>query len=125
MQGNRKALIKTLSVIMMMCVLLTLLAACGGEKYSNSKYLGKWEATNAEYSGVEMDPATILGGEFSFELKETGKCNVVIGEDKSSGEWKKTDKGFNVEDEFKFEVDGKKATLKYQGINITFEQKAK
>ena len=56
-----------------LCALLlgvmAILGACGGSaKYADSKYVGKWNAVKAEYSGLEMDVKEILGGEFSFTL---------------------------------------------------------
>ena len=100
--------------------------ACGGSaKYADSKYLGKWSATKAEYMGMELGVKDILGGEFSFTLTEDGKVTLKVVDDEEKGNWDETDDGIQFEGDeemtFKAADDGTLA-LEYQGMNLTFEK---
>ena len=104
------------------CVLMT---ACGGSsKNADSKYLGKWTATKAEYSGIEMGVEEILGGEFSFTLTEDGKVTVKIVDEEESGKWEETDSGvqFDGDEDMTFTDQDGALTLDYQGVLLTFEK---
>ncbi len=102
------------------CILMT---GCGG-KYSDSKYLGKWKATKAEYSGVEMDVEEILGGEFSFTLDAGGKVSMKVVDKDYSGKWEETDEGviFDGDNKLNLVDKGGKLEMDYTGITLTFEK---
>lgn len=113
---------KKLTIALAVLAMCFALAACGGTDMSDSPYLGKWTATTADYSGIEMSVESILGGEFSFTLNDNGKCDVTVAGESDSGKWTETEDGFNVLDEFDFTVDGDLAVLDYSGITLYFER---
>lgn len=118
----KKSLLKRMAMLLTMVILVCNLVACGGDKYADSPYVGTWKGTTAEYSGLEMNVADIMGGEFDFILEANGKCTVSIAGDTEKGSWEPTDNGFSVEDEFVFIVDGSSAVLDYDGVTMNFEK---
>lgn len=118
-----KTQFKKIAVVLAVVVMVLAFAACGSAKYADSPYLGTWSATNAEYLGIEMSIESVIGGEFEVTLDETGKCEVSMAGETSSGSWTETETGFNVEDEFDFTVDGDLAVLDYSGVTMNFERK--
>lgn len=112
---------KKITIVTMILVLCFAFVSCG-KSMADSPYLGTWKATSASYSGISMSVESILGGEMTFELKDTGKCSLTIAGENHSGSWSETENGFNVEDEFDFTVDGDTATLDYDGVTITLER---
>ncbi|MDD6919778.1 MAG: hypothetical protein PUI85_00950 [Eubacteriales bacterium] len=99
--------------------------ACGGGK---SKFIGKWEATKAVAPGtsVEIDVKTIIGEEFSLELKDGGKAQVTLGKMKGAAEWKEEGKGITVKEkgqEMKFVEEKGKLYVEQSGVKIYFEKK--
>ena len=104
---------------------MVMLTACGGSaKYADSKYLGKWTATKAEYSGIEMGVKDILGGEFSFELSEDGKVKMTVVDDEKSGKWDEVEGGiqFDGDDDMTLKEEGGALTMDYSGVKLTFEK---
>lgn len=117
----KKNLWKRGASLLAVLVLVIGITACGGKDMSDSPYLGKWVATTVEYSEMELSVDSIFG-EFSVTLTDDGKCILNISGEEESGKWSETEKGFNVEDEFDFTVDGDKATLEYEGMSLNFER---
>ena len=114
---------KKLFAVLMVLTMIFLFTACGGKDMSASPYVGTWEATTAEYLGMEMSVESILGGEFVFELQDDGKCVMTIAGEANSGKWEETKNGFIIEGELEATVDGNTATLDYSGVTISFEHK--
>lgn len=104
------------------------LTGCGGDggKYADSPYLGTWKATTANYAGIEMNVADILGGDFTMTLEASGECTIDIAGDEESGDWEPSDKGMKIVDseesmEFTAE-DAEHLVLDYQGMTLTLEK---
>lgn len=110
----------TLVLSAMLCVLL--LTACGSDKYADSKYLGTWHGTSADFAGISMPVEEVLDGEFTFELRADGTCTATVAGEKENGKWEETEDGFKVEDEFEFKVKDGKALLNYSDVNMHFER---
>ncbi len=104
------------------CVLMT--ACGGGGKYADSKYLGKWKATKAEYMGMELSVEEILGGEFSFTLDADGKVTLKVVDEEEKGSWEEVDGGIQLEgdEEMTFKDEEGVLKLDYQGVALTFEK---
>lgn len=115
----KKALLKKMSIAVVMIILLFNLSACGNP-YAESPYLGKWIGSTAAYSGISMNVADIMGGEFDFTLEASGKCSVSIAGEVDKGKWEETDTGFIVAGEFEFVVEGDTALMNYDGVDMTF-----
>ena len=118
---------KVIAVIccMVMAASCFLMAGCGGTDMSDSKYLGKWQATIAEYGGSKLGVDDALGGEFSFTLNADGTVDVVVTGDKESGKWSETDNGIKFEEgdeELNFVEEDGNLTLNYSGMKLTFEK---
>ncbi|MBQ4361378.1 MAG: hypothetical protein II787_00490 [Lachnospiraceae bacterium] len=104
---------------------MIMMTACGGSaKYADSKYLGKWTATKAMYSGIEMGVKDILGGEFSFTLTEDGKVTMKVVDQEKSGKWEEIEGGiqFDGDDDMTLKDDGEALTMDYSGVKLTFEK---
>ena len=104
---------------------MIMMIACGGSaKYADSKYLGKWTATKAMYSGIEMGVKDILGGEFSFTLTEDGKVTMKVVDQEKSGKWEEIEGGiqFDGDDDMTLKDDGEALTMDYSGVKLTFEK---
>ena len=130
MKKNKRMLGKSLIMILAMSLCFVMLTSCGKAKYADSKYLGKWSAKSAEYQGIQVDVKKIAGGDFIVDLKEDGKCEIILAgkNQKEKGEWEETEKGFKVKgesesDSIDAKVDGNKATIEYEGVEFIFEKK--
>ena len=100
-------------------------SACGGgAKYKDSKYLGKWNATKAEYMDMELGVEEILGGEFSFTLTEDGKVAMKVVDDEQSGKWEEIEEGIRLDgdEDMTFKDQEGKLVVDYQGVTLTFEK---
>ena len=115
------------TLLVALCVIVgamgLVLAGCGA-KYADSPYVGTWNATTAEYQGMELSVEEIYGN-FSIALNEDGTCDVTVKDSTESGNWEPTDKGIAIKDssdslEFT-DVDGK-LTIEYTGVTISFEK---
>ncbi len=110
------------------CLLCLLLAGCMSDKYANSEYVGVWKATTGSMSGINVNIAKAVGGEFTLKLKANGDVDAVIGADKGSGDWEETDKGFKIKDssgEMDFvKVEKGKVKTDYSGMTVLFEKQA-
>ena len=114
------------SVLLIAVISIMLIAGCGSKaKYADSKYLGKWSATTAEYMGMSLQVSSILG-DFTIELTEDGKCTLTIANEKKTGSWEETKEGFKIvdgKDELAFKGDDKKVVVDYEGMTLNFEKK--
>ena len=109
----------------LMLAMACLMATGCGAKYAGSEYLGKWKATKATYSGMELSVEDILGGEFSIDLKDDGTCTVKVVDQEENGEWEETDKGIKLvdkKDELEFTKEDDALTVNYSGVDMYFEK---
>lgn len=108
-------------ILAMACLVMT---GCGGAKYADSKYVGKWVGTSAVYSGFEMGVEEILGGEFTFTLDENGKVTMKVVDKEETGKWEETEDGikFDGDEEMAFKYDDDKLSVDYSGVTIYFEK---
>lgn len=117
-----------ISILTAGCLLCLLLVGCMSDKYENSEYVGVWKATTGLMSGINVDVAKAVSGEFTLELKANGDVNAVIGTDKGSGDWEEPDKGFKIKDssgEMDFvKVEKGKVKTDYSGMTVLFEKQA-
>lgn len=118
---------KAFAVFCAMAVIASclLMCGCGGTDMSDSKYLGKWQATTAEYSGMKLGVEDALGGEFSFTLNDDGTVDLVVTGDKESGKWSETENGIQFEEgdeTMAFNDEDGKLVLDYSGMKLIFEK---
>lgn len=110
-----------LAACMVLC--LAFLAGCGAD----SKYIGTWEATEAQ-SGTTVLKASDIYKNFTLELKAGGKATVNLNGEASDGTWKETSDGVSIDnDDVILKADGDdKLTLTDTSngatITITFER---
>ena len=116
-----KKTLKSMALFLVVVIMMMGLTACG-EDMSDSPYVGTWSATTAEYSGIEMGVAEILGGEFDLTLTEKGKATVNIAGEEDSGKWEESANGFLIDGELEFVMEGNVAVLDYDGVILKFEQ---
>ena len=78
------------TIIVACCVIIATmgiaLTGCGGsdDKYADSPYVGTWAAKTAEYSGVEVDVAEVIGA-FEITLNADGSASML--EEGETLEW--------------------------------------
>lgn len=106
-------------ICLIICVVF-LMTACGSG-LANSKYVGQWVGTTAEYDGLNMSVADLYG-EFSFTLDEKGNAVLVTGEQENEGKWKPTDTGIILDDQMELIDESGNLTYTQDGLKITFEK---
>lgn len=91
---------RVLSLLLVLVLSLTLLAACGGqsaeEKEAAEKsafLLGTWVATTAEYDGVTVDAHDVFDGTFILIFKDNGDCSMFVDTDQAIVKWVMNDNG--------------------------------
>ena len=96
------------SIAIVMALLMTLaLCACTGNgsgTKSSDPNLGVYKATTGEMSGFEVALTDMFEQGFSIELKEKGKCDLVVDGQKASG---------------KYTIDGNSITIKGGGMELS------
>lgn len=108
-------------VLIGLTVLVMALTACGGK---DSKYVGHWTATKAEYAGVTMDVEEIFG-QFELELESDGTAKATIKGQTEKGTWEESKNGVTLEGGLELKADGDKLTVEQDGVLIIFEKKDK
>ena len=119
-----KKIIALLSCIMIMifCVGLT---GCGESEgqYSDSKYVGKWTATQVEINGETNPIGDYLDSEFSITLHADGSASIVNKGESNVGVWEPTNDGFSIDaGTNEFIEDGETVVLEFGGLKFIFEQ---
>lgn len=114
-------------LILICCAVMVIFAFCGcGADMSDSPYLGTWTATSAEYGGITLDVSSVLGGDFTFTLKDDGYFEAEMGGESGTGKWSETESGVLLEgledDPVEAVVDGDTMTLVTQEITFTFQR---
>ena len=96
------------SIAILMALLMTLaLFACTGNASgtkSSDPNLGVYKATTGEMSGFEVALTDMFEQGFSIELKEKGKCELLVDGQKASG---------------KYTIDGNAITIKGGGMELS------
>ena len=117
------------TIIVACCVIIAslgiALTGCGGgDKYADSPYVGTWVAKTAEYSGVEVDVAEIIGA-FEITLNADGSASMLEEGETLECDWEPTENGLKMTDstqvDFTYE-DGKLVT-EMSGVTFYFEKK--
>ena len=91
----KKKISISLMLIFVLCTLC--MTGCGeNAKQEQSPYEGKWTSVSAQMMGMSVGVEEVLGGAFSFEVKNNGKVNVLIGEDEGNGKWSAQDNQFTL-----------------------------
>lgn len=103
-------------------VMVFALVSCGG---SNSKYVGKWKLTKANYAGIEMT-ADQLGMKATLDVKGNGKLTFEFEGEKAEGTWEEKDGKLIIKDdktgEMTAEMKDKAIVLEYSGVQMFFEK---
>lgn len=98
------------------------LVSCGG---SDSKYVGKWKLTKANYAGIEMS-ADQLGMKAVLDVKGNGKLTFEFEGEKGEGTWEEKDGKLIINDEktgeITAEMKDKAIVLEYSGVQMFFEK---
>ncbi len=105
-------------------IMVFVLVGCGGG--SDSKYVGEWKLTKANYAGIEMT-AEEIGMDATLDVKGNGKLTLEFDGEKAEGEWEEKDgnlviKGDDTGDVTAEMVDGN-IVLNYSGVGMVFEKK--
>ncbi|MDO4472368.1 MAG: hypothetical protein Q4C17_04310 [Bacillota bacterium] len=117
------------TIIVACCVIIAslgiALTGCGGgDKYADSPYVGTWVANVAEYAGVEMDVAEIIGA-FEITLNADGSASMLEEGETLECDWEPTDSGVTMKDSTQIDLtyeDGKLVT-EQSGVTFYFEKK--
>ena len=109
----------------LLSLLLALAMALGMTAFAEAAdYLGYWELTGAEASGIAVD-LSALGLEMTMELYEDGTCTLVAMGETEEGVWVETENGIAVTDadaatmEMVLTEDGALAT-EQDGVTLLF-----
>ena len=120
---------KTLALVLCAMMVMMTFAACGGKDMSGSKFCGKWAASTATMSGIEVDASEVYEGGFIIELGTDGKCTVTTDGESETGSWDESEDGTQViidgMDDFKIYLDPDDENvlkLDYSGMIINFEK---
>ena len=117
------------TIIVACCVIIAslgiALTGCGGgDKYADSPYVGTWVANVAEYAGVEVDVAEIIGA-FEITLNADGSASMLEEGETLECDWEPTDSGVTMKDSTQVDLtyeDGKLVT-EMSGVTFYFEKK--
>lgn len=119
------------TIIVACCVIIAslgiALTGCGGGdegKYADSPYVGTWVANVAEYAGVEVDVADIIGA-FEITLNADGSASMLEEGETLECDWEPTDSGVTMKDSTQVDLtyeDGKLVT-EMSGVTFYFEKK--
>ncbi|MEA4923591.1 MAG: hypothetical protein VB031_09635 [Eubacteriaceae bacterium] len=114
---------KRIALILSVVLLVAVLTACGAD-YSDSGYTGKWKATTASMSGMELSVEEAIG-EVTLELESNGNATITISDKDAGGDWEPTDGGITLKDssdEMTFKDKDGKLVGEMSGITLTFEK---
>ena len=117
------------TIIVACCVIIAslgiALTGCGGgDKYADSPYVGTWVANVAEYAGVEVDVADIIGA-FEITLNADGSASMLEEGETLECDWEPTDSGVTMKDSTQVDLtyaDGKLVT-EQSGVTFYFAKK--
>ena len=118
------------TIIVACCVIIATMGialtgfGCSDDKYADSPYVGTWAAKTAEYSGVEVDVAEVIGA-FEITLNADGSASMLEEGETLECDWEPTENGLKMTDstqvDFTYE-DGKLVT-EMSGVTFYFEKK--
>ena len=78
---------KKMIAILLSLLLVLSLTACGGGSASTDPNAGLYTASTVEMLGVEIDAADAFTSGFTIELKDKGRCALVVDGKKANGKW--------------------------------------
>jgi uncharacterized protein YneR len=98
-------------------------------KVAESPYVGKWNATTAEMSGVSVNVSDIMK-EFSITIESDGSCSVIVDADGQRdigyGRWEaRSGGGITVKDStgsLDFDYKDGKLVIVYEGVTMYFQK---
>ncbi len=120
---------KTFIIVLVMVMTVSLaLVGCGSKGVpADSRYIGTWEATGAEFKGEAVDLNEALNNDvFIVTLDADGTCKVVSGADVSTGSWSETGSGVKLKgDDLNMTLKDKDGSLALTilGFTITLDKK--
>ena len=115
--------LKRITAALLVGVLLMSMAGCG-KKLADSKYVGKWIGTTAEYEGLEMSVESLYG-EFTVLLEASGKVTLNTAGEETTGKWEETDNGVLLDKEMELVDKDGKLVYETDGMSIYFERESK
>lgn len=88
---------KKLSLLLILALCLSLLAACGGAAEAPVRdtdfLMGRWEATTAEKDGEVRDAQDVIGGLLAFYFDDNGTCTMFVDTNRAVVDWVMNDDG--------------------------------
>lgn len=115
----RKSVMKKVVLVLAVLIMAFGLASCSGEE---SSYAGTWKATTCSYEGIEMDCASIFGGDFIIAIENGGKYTIELLGEGNKGNWEESENGVLLDGELEMIIDGNIGTLEYEGVAMHFEK---
>ncbi|MDO4745404.1 MAG: hypothetical protein Q4B18_02490 [Bacillota bacterium] len=114
---------KKLLIIVLAMIMAFAMASCGGGGGGEeSPYAGTWTATTCSYAGIEMDCASIFGGDFIITIENGGKYTIDLVGEGDKGNWEESENGVLLDGELEMAIDGNTGTLEYEGVLMYFEK---
>lgn len=113
---------KFIVVMMLGLIMICCLVACGNKK-SDSPYVGEWEATYYEASGIKLSAEDI--GASLLTVKDNGRISAIFMGEEGMGKWKETDDGIiliSEGEEIPCSLQGSTLVLEYDEVKMYFEK---
>lgn len=99
------------------------LCACGGAGEPDSPYLGVWTAVSARFDdGTELDIAEVYPEGMVLELRESGVCQLTLGEQSDPASWSESEGNLTISDgetDLLGTIDDSAIILELSGVYIT------
>lgn len=116
---------KMIAVLCSVVMLASVLTGCGGKvDYSDSEYVGTWEATDCEYAGFVMDVSEVFES-FVITLNADGTYSAVVDGEEGSGKWAETETGIKLDKDDEMTLTYKDGILVYDYVDdmkLNFEK---
>ena len=110
------------AVLVLFCALCLFLAACGGDRYADSKYTGTWAAVSAKYMEIELSQEEI--GSFILTLDPDGSASIVNADGIKTGKWEEVQGGIRLDkdDDLILTDTDNRLVLEMDGVTFSFEK---
>lgn len=79
-------------------VMTAALCACGGTGAPDSPYVGVWTAAAARFGDMDVDIGEVFPDGMVLELKESGVCQLTLGDQSDPASWSETDGQITISD---------------------------
>ena len=118
---KRKLALLLCAVLLLSC---TVLAACGKQDVSNSKYVGTWKAVNTTFMKESISADEVFSGGFTIVLNGDGTGKIVSEEEETSFTWKEISGGVKTSGDAKMKLkeNGDLLETSIFGMHILFEK---